>query len=176
MKPDVENNIIDFIYGLYEKESGIIFYVGRSIDPKRRMGEHRYHSKIYVDGDEWVYQYANALDLCHIEWEMKLLMECGPDTEFFEDYFINKFLLEGKPLQNMKPGDQEVWAGRHYATPEEFVAEKQRVLSLPVIKKEKIVCDTDPEKTLWDFEKPHIRFGSSQGTEEARAKIRARRK
>ena len=54
--------MIDFIYSLVETESKIKWYIGRTEDPKRRIGEHRYGARHYKPGDEWKYEYASTLD------------------------------------------------------------------------------------------------------------------
>lgn len=116
---DEQEPIIDYIYALTETESGIVWYIGRTISPHRRMTEHRYGSKNYKDGDENKYLYASQLDKLSINWDMEILQVCGPNTEFFEDYYINKF--RNSPLQNMRAGDQEAWNGRDYSSPQEYV-------------------------------------------------------
>jgi hypothetical protein len=122
--------MIDYIYSLVHLEDSkkITWYVGRTDDCKRRMREHRLHARKYKPGDEWKYEYASTLNQCGIKWSMEILMECGPDTEYYEDYFVNKMLLAGEPLQNMKRGDSEPWMGRHYASPDEFVRARAQSL------------------------------------------------
>jgi len=114
---------VDFIYALYEVQSKTKFYIGRTIHPEQRIKEHRYGARVYKDGDELKYRYANALDSLGIEWDMEVLMECGPDTEFYEDYFVNFYRHE--PLQNMKQGDSEPYMGKDYISPKDFVAAKE---------------------------------------------------
>lgn len=152
--------MIDYIYCLYEVESGTKFYIGRTINPERRLGEHRLGSRHYKPGDEHKYQYANALDNLGIEWAMEILMECGPDTDFYEDFFVNKYRHE--PLQNMRAGDSEPWMGRDYSHPEEFVAARTAAIELEKTRtkepKEKKYTPTNPEETLYSFEQPHKKF------------------
>jgi hypothetical protein len=152
--------IIDYIYALYEVESKTKFYIGRTIDPHRRLNEHRLGSKHYKDGDEAKYLYANCLDALGIQWDMEILCECGPDTEDYEDFYVNKFRHE--PLQNMRAGDSEPWMGRDYPNPEEFVLAKKRYLDRQKFKqpRERKVVETNPEETLYSFEKPAERFMS----------------
>lgn len=125
--------ITDYIYVLIDTSIDQYFYVGRSEDPKRRLQEHQYGARTYEEGDELKYFYASTLDSLGIPWEMKIVMECGPDTKHFEDYFVNKYRLEGHPLQNMKAGDDGPWMGRHYKSPEEFVEARKRSLQKPKV-------------------------------------------
>ena len=147
----------DFIYALIEKETKTKFYIGRTTNPFRRLAEHRYGAKYYRPGDELKYQYANALDLEGIEWDMEILMECGPDTEFYEDFFINKFRKE--PLQNMRAGDQEPWMGRDYHGPAEFVESRASILrkremkNIREIKAKNLDADVSTTKYFGDFGK-----------------------
>lgn len=151
-----QNTQNDFIYALIETESKMKFYIGRTIHPKQRLTEHRYGAKTYKDGDELKYQYANALNQAGVAWEMEILMECGPNTEFYEDYFINKYRHE--PLQNMKAGDSEPWNGRDYSSPEKYLAAKAQSLKPKTrIKTKKVANFTEP---LYSFEKPYDRFMS----------------
>lgn len=151
-------NIIDYIYALVETESKVKFYIGRTEDPKRRIKEHRYGSRTYKEGDEDKYLYASQLDALGIKWEMVILMECGPDTEFYEDYFVN--LYRNEPLQNMRAGDSEPWMGRDYRNPDEFLQEKKRIIEAAKIKVPKVkkVYDSDPARTLFIGEKPEQKF------------------
>lgn len=157
--------VIDYIYALYEKESNLKFYVGRTIDPHRRLGEHRSAGKNYQPGDEWVYEYIHTLGQAGLEWDMEILMECGPDTEFFEDYFIN--LYRDQPLQNMKAGDTEPWMGRDYAGPKEFVTEKYRCIEQERIRKikrqnreKRSSVSDDVSRIIFAGQRPHERFVS----------------
>jgi hypothetical protein len=158
----------DFIYCLKEVADNTIFYVGRTIDPHRRMLEHRLGAKHYKPFDEDKYYYASALDKLCREWSMQIVQECGEGTENFEDYWINKFRMEGHPLQNMRAGDDEAWNGRNYANPGEFIeARTKAILTTTKLKeaaklaeKMRIKVDNDPlsERVLYSFEKPHEKF------------------
>ena len=150
----------DYIYCLFEVDTGTKFYIGRTIDPHRRLNEHRLGSKNYQKGDELKYQYANALDQLGIKWDMAILMECGPNTDFYEDFFVNKYRHE--PLQNMRAGDSEPWMGRDYTNLEEFVAARTAAIELEKTRtkepKEKRTKESNPEETLFSFQKPHEKF------------------
>lgn len=153
--------IIDYIYALVETETKRKFYIGRTIDPKRRIAEHRLGAKNYNPGDEDKYQYANCLDQLGVKWDMEIIMECGPETDGYEDFFINKFRDE--PLQNMRAGDDEPWQGRDYRNPEEYLEEKKRVIeerNAPKPVKEKVHREADPDKMIFSFEKPNDKFMS----------------
>lgn len=152
--------VIDYIYALRETVSGEKFYIGRTIDPKRRIGEHRLGSRNYKQGDEDKYAYANALDRLGIDWGMEVLMECGLDTEFYEDFFINKHRSE--PLQNMRAGDTEPWMGRDYRNPEEFLKSKKYHLNKIKTKQPRVQRETicDPDRMIFSFENPNNKFES----------------
>jgi hypothetical protein len=154
--------MIDWIYALVETNTGIRWYVGRTIDMERRMYEHRLGAKNYKEGDEHKYLYAHMLDCCNEPWHMEILMVCGPGTEYFEDYFVNKLKLEGEPLQNMKAGDSELWMGRNYSSPEEFVKTRERMIEAEKnkVKREKVYKPTDTNATLYSFENPNKKFES----------------
>lgn len=169
MRRQTMNNtkaVIDYIYKLVETNTGVAFYVGRTEDMKRRIGEHRYGARTYKDGDELKYLYAHNLDKCSEPWHMELLQECGPDTEHYEDFWVNKLLLDGEPLQNMKAGDSEPWMGREYKSPEEFVRvreriikeERERVKKAKTVKPKELTGNMDPATMLFEFEKPSDKF------------------
>jgi len=160
MQIKTTTNIIDYIYCLYEVPTNRKFYIGRTIDPHRRIGEHRLGSKNYKPGDEDKYAYANALDRLSIEWDMEVLMECEPDTEFYEDFFVNKHRHE--PLQNMRAGDSEPWMGRDYSNPKEFLDAKQRHLDRAKFRQPKIARESicEPDKMIFSFEDPNKKFES----------------
>ena len=114
----------DYIYKLYETKTGTVFYIGRTIDPRRRYMEHKLGALNYKIGDEDKYMYASALDAAGINWDLEVIHECGPGSKDFEDYFVNKYRNSGSPIMNMRAGDDGPWIGRDYKTPEEFVAAK----------------------------------------------------
>jgi hypothetical protein len=150
---------VDFIYALYEVQSKTKFYIGRSENPKRRLSEHRYGSKTYKPGDEWKYEYASTLDAAGIKWDMEILMECGPDTEFYEDYFVN--LYRNEPLQNMVAGQSEPYMGRDYKSPADFVVAKELHLKQAKIKAVRAPKKIDKfVEPLYNHEKPSERFMS----------------
>ena len=150
----------DYIYCLFEVDTGTKFYIGRTIDPHRRLNEHRLGSKNYQKGDELKYQYANALDQLGSKWDMEILMECGPGTDFYEDFFINKYRHE--PLQNMRAGDSEPWMGRDYTSPEEFVQTRSLAIEMEKLRtkevKPKVQRESNPDQMIFSFEKPQEKF------------------
>ena len=156
--------LIDYIYALVETNSNIKWYIGRTIHPEQRIKEHRYGARIYKEGDELKYKYANALDSLNLPWHLEVLMECGPGTEFFEDYFINKF--RGEPLQNMKSGDSEPWMGRDYSSPEEFVRTRERILEIEKKKTISTKKESDPELTVFVDDMSNMNKRISPGLQE----------
>ena len=153
--------MIDYIYCLKEKISGIIWYIGRTGSPERRMNEHRYGAKNYKEGDEWKYEYASQLDSMGIEWEMEILQICGPDTDGYEDFYVN--LYRDSPLQNMKAGDSEPWNGRDYAGPEEYLAAKRKLIEevkQTKVKVEQVRDLEDTDRTIMYGDNPETKFMS----------------
>lgn len=156
---------IDYIYALIELPSRTKFYIGRTIDPKRRIGEHRSGARNYKDGDELKYLYASSLNAMGIEWEMEILDECSTETEFYEDYYINKYRSE--PLQNMRSGDTEPWMGRDYSSPTEFLLRREKIIEeelhkkkIAKIRQKNRSNSSDAERTLFAGEDPNKRFVS----------------
>lgn len=165
--------MIHYIYALYESNSKTKFYVGRTEDPKRRLSEHRSGAKNYKDGDEDKYLYASQLNALGIEWDMEILANCDETTKHYEDFYVNKYRHE--PLQNMRSGDSEPWMGTDYRTPQEFLQARLTCVNKAKFKaaRVKIKHDTDPDKTLWSFEKPEKRF-MSPAFEELAKKLKKR--
>jgi hypothetical protein len=142
-----QEETLDYIYCLFEIGSLTKFYIGRTDNPKRRLREHRYGAKNYKPGDEWKYEYASTLNAAGLKWGLEVLMTCGPDTEFYEDYFVNKYRNE--PLQNMRAGDSEPWMGRDYADARSFIQERNRCLQ--IIKEPKIRVKKESDVSLTRF-------------------------
>jgi predicted GIY-YIG superfamily endonuclease len=153
---------IDFIYALVETQSRTKFYIGRTIDPERRLTEHRSGSKNYKPGDELKYLYASQLDALSIKWEMEILQICGPDTDGYEDFYVN--LYRDSPLMNMRAGDSEPWNGRDYASPEEYLAAKRKLIEeakkVPVVKVKRIRDLADTDRTIMHGQNPETAFMS----------------
>ena len=156
--------MIDYIYRLYEVETNKTFYIGRTIDISRRFSEHKLGAKHYKLGDEDKYMYASALNALNLEWSIEVIYECGPDTEFYEDYFVNKFKLAGEPIMNMKAGDLEVWNGREYASPSDYVKAREIAQNLAKNKPQRIKSTLskpcDPDRMLFVGEKISEKFVS----------------
>jgi hypothetical protein len=101
--------IKDQIYALYYEygDKRHYFYVGRTNDPKRRLGEHRSKSK-NTKHKEDVYRFIrercqpNGIDV----WDMELMvMEPNSRVDDCEDFWVVLMIRAGHDLKNMKRGD-----------------------------------------------------------------------
>lgn len=102
---------IHFIYALTTiiDSQRVVFYIGRTIDTERRLGEHRRDAKT---GPEDKYKYIRMiLEPQGIEWSMEILHEITNDQidadvtlDDYEDYEIVRHRHLGHPLQNMRAG------------------------------------------------------------------------
>ena len=110
-----------------EKKSGIIyelranldtewhpFYVGKTEDPARRMGEHRRDAKNATDESTLVYRnIKNYLNANSIEWDMfEVAAYTEADRDSWEDEHIVRLLLSGAKLWNSKKGSANWLAER----------------------------------------------------------------
>lgn len=102
---------LHFIYALTTNLEGhrVVFYIGRTIDPERRLAEHRRDAKT---GPEDKYKYIRMiLEPQGIEWSMEILHEITGEQldadvtlDDYEDYEIVRHRHLGHPLQNMRAG------------------------------------------------------------------------
>jgi predicted GIY-YIG superfamily endonuclease len=92
------------IYALYYpvEDQKLYFYVGRTNDVERRMGEHIRLSKIKnEDKYKFIREYGD-------DWDFEVLSEVEKtDNACHEQFWHLKLLSEGHPMQNMKMGDNE---------------------------------------------------------------------
>ena len=174
---------MDYIYALYSEQPAgrEYFYVGRTIDPDRRLKEHRYGERT---GHESKYQFARALTACQCSWDMEVLQFCGPGTDRFEDFYVYTLTLDGHPLQNERKGDSKARAEedaasvfrqrrQRFATPDEFLAARDREVQEAEARRKASktrnaafkqasghLGSEVEEKTLFVGEKAHERFMS----------------
>jgi hypothetical protein len=91
----------------------VVFYVGRSIDPKRREAEHRYAVKDLTN-QEYKYQFCRELEAVGLTWSLVVIDKIEDDNES-EYAWVIKFardnrdkgieFIDNLPLTNMKRGD-----------------------------------------------------------------------
>ena len=91
----------------------VVFYVGRSIDPKRREAEHRYAVKDLTN-QEYKYQWCRELEAVGVSWSLVVISEIDNDEDS-EYEWVLKFarknrelgidFIDNLPLTNMKRGD-----------------------------------------------------------------------
>jgi hypothetical protein len=91
----------------------VVFYVGRTNDPKRRLQEHRSAVK-NLENAEYKYQWARQLEEIGISWDLVVIDEID-DDEDSEYAWVLKFardnrekditFIDNLPLTNMKAGD-----------------------------------------------------------------------
>lgn len=92
----------------------VVFYVGRTNDPTRRIGEHRSKS-LHLDDQTYKYQIIRKLDENNIPWELTVIAENINDEAESEYEYVLLFarhnyqmditFINGYPLANMKAGD-----------------------------------------------------------------------
>jgi hypothetical protein len=95
------------IYTLSYKDSSNfenIFYIGRSIDVKKRKYSHEYSSK---KGTEDKYVFIRSLESKGIEWVLTPIIEINTDDYLpdYERFYVIKYARMGHVLTNMKHGD-----------------------------------------------------------------------
>jgi hypothetical protein len=91
----------------------VVFYVGRTNDPERRLAEHRRAVKDQ-EHTEYKYQWARSLAEVGLSWDLVVIDEID-DDEDSEYAWVLKFardnqtknisFIDGLPLTNMKAGD-----------------------------------------------------------------------
>ncbi len=168
---------IDYIYSLCIK-GGLPFYVGRTNDLARRMGEHR---RAAAAGDtETKYQVIRDILAGGDEWEYVVLAEVDSDEQPYEDFWVYTLLCEGYPLANMKAGDARKQAeedamgamrgrGERFSEPKAFLDARAREIAEAKARAAtaKLAGRVGAQKplddglsTLFSFEKPQDRFMS----------------
>ena len=100
-----------FIYALTAvvNSTKVVFYIGQTVDPDRRLSEHKRDSKT---GSEDKYKYIRMiLEPQGIAWSMEILHEITDDQidadvtlDDYEDYEIVRHYHDDHPLQNMRAG------------------------------------------------------------------------
>lgn len=94
-------------------QGSVVFYVGRTIDPKRREAEHRYAVKDLTN-QEYKYQFCRELEAIGLDWKLTVAGEITDDEDSEYEWVlkfarINRELgikfIEDLPLTNMKRGD-----------------------------------------------------------------------
>jgi hypothetical protein len=91
----------------------VVFYVGRTNDPERRLKEHKLAIK-NSEHTEYKYQWARNLEAVSVNWDLVIIDEIE-DDEDSEYAWVLKFardnqsrdisFIDGLPLTNMKAGD-----------------------------------------------------------------------
>lgn len=88
---------------LEEGPDNVVFYIGQTDDPDRRLKDHQYRFK---DGPEDVYAYIRELELKGTAWDLEIIREVEPSDELpWETYEIKLAIQSGVSLKNMKFGD-----------------------------------------------------------------------
>lgn len=167
----------EYIYALCLK-GGDPFYVGRTNDLKRRMGEHK---NAAANGHtETKYQIIRSILAGGDEWDYFVLAEIKDVTDPYEDFWVYTLLMDGYMLANMKAGDavqqakndamQSMRARKaSYSSAKEFLGalEQERAEQAARAatarfnaKKTKVADDICPALTLFDYEKLTERFVS----------------
>lgn len=155
----------DYIYALYYELDGKrdYFYVGRSIDIDRRMGEHLREAKAGHTEDSR--EFIRNLLAVGIMFDHEILAVVTTEDEHYEDFYCWQMMGRGYKLTNMKQGDAEKRAeeairGNKYSGPKEFLEARAAELEKEKIKIAKVKRDTDLERTLYSFEDPQKKWVS----------------
>lgn len=165
----------EYIYALHLKDQNSYFYIGRSNNLLRRMGEHKNNAA--AGHTETKYQVIREIVAAGEEWSYTVLAEVTEEDEDFEDYYVYKALCEGHPLANMKAGDARAQAqeaamgtmrgrGERYGDPKTFLDAREREVKEAAARaatarlnaKTKRLDASDPARTLFSFEKPEEKF------------------
>jgi len=140
----------------------VVFYVGRTIDPRRREAEHRYAVKDLTN-QEYKYQFCRELAEIGVDWQMAVACEIDNDEDS-EYEWVLKFarhnrnagieFIEGLPLTNMRRGDfyEEMIAEKSIQTAEDIKEYRlQRIEAAKAVKFKKAAdwdfSGTTPEPT-----------------------------
>ena len=130
-----------YIYALVTDNT--IFYIGRTIDPKRRLKEHQRDSKT---GTELKYVFIRQLTECKGAWQLQILAEYCTNLHPYEDYWIHTCRLQGIELTNMRKGDIYTEAEDNlfrkkttFDTPEAFFAARELEAKAITVEKNLII-------------------------------------
>jgi hypothetical protein len=158
----------DFIYGLYSNlgEGEFCFYIGRTNNMHRRLGEHKRDSKT---GTEFKYQMIRSLDGAEMPWNMKQLAVITTADEKYEDWYIYEALLDGQPLTNQKAGDARKAAEwdamqrmrgskTRYSSASEFLTARQREIAEARARAQAAKLAQRHKKPLTGFDTENTRF------------------
>lgn len=127
----------EYIYALVVEEN-TQFYIGRTNNLARRLGEHQRLSRY---GHEEKYVCIRALDCMNVQWRMEIIAVLEDMCEHYEDYYIYQALLDDQPLMNMKAGDKKRSTATRraeaamlrnrtrYESAEEFLVARQMVIT-----------------------------------------------
>jgi len=160
-----------YIYHLIT--NNIIFYIGRTNDPIRRLKDHIYSSR---KGHEDKYVAIRAFEQAGLEWTLEVIAEVelvldprtnkpADEQEPYEEYYMMKALENGCQLTNMKMGDVEMCVGNNlkcYADMQQYIAQKQsqQVSNKPKTKKQysyRPITHIDDLRSLIEQESPAMK-------------------
>jgi len=129
-----------YIYQLMTNND--VFYIGRTINPSRRLQEHIRGGQD-ANSTELKYQFINQLNQLNQSWEMQVIATYTDNNHNYEDYHIYTALLNGHHLTNMRKGDVYTEAEKQlkcsYSTPEEFFTAREAVIKRQSLKQKSTV-------------------------------------
>ncbi|MDP4299946.1 GIY-YIG nuclease family protein [Leptothrix discophora] len=171
----------EYIYALYDVRTGDYFYVGRTNDLTRRMGEHLRNAR--AGHTEHKYQKIRQIEDAASLFDYELLDTIVDVSQPYEEFWVYQLLCEGCDLTNMKAGDAKQAAeadamrsmqgrGARYSDAATFLDARQREveeaaaraatarLHARAKRQERAEEDWDPMRVLFDYERVDQKFVS----------------
>lgn len=96
-----------YIYGLFDPETKLLRYIGRTRNPEQRLYQHLYQHRNWKGDETHKIHWLSFLLERGLEPEMEILDECPEDDieelKRLEEFYINYFKFLGAPLTNGTP-------------------------------------------------------------------------
>lgn len=143
---------IQHIYALVT-DAHQIFYIGRTVEPKRRLKEHKRNSlNLLMTEDKYIF--IRKLIDCGGKWDMQILATYTDESQNWEDYWIYSCHLQGIHLYNMRAGSIYTEAEDNlfknktaFDTPEAFFAARELEAKAITVEKKRKTYVSDSSRT-----------------------------